>query len=65
MHFSYWTQRVSYRLRLSRQMSSGRRVLSRIWCDRLLGTAAGAAITLTSLWLLLVSAAAAAAIFRT
>jgi len=34
-------------------------VLSRIWRDRLLGAAAGAAFTLASLWLLLVSAAPA------
>ena len=40
-------------------------ILSRIWCDRLLGAAAGAAITITSLWLLLISTAAATVILRT
>ena len=36
----------------------------RIWRDRLLGAMADAAITLASLWLLLVSTAAAAVILR-
>ena len=39
-------------------------VLLWIWRDRLLGAVAGAAITLASLWFLLVSTAAAAVILR-
>ena len=39
-------------------------VLSRIWRDRLLGAVAGAAITLASLWLLLISTTAAVVILR-
>jgi len=38
--------------------------VSRTWCDRLLGAAAGAALTLATLWLILVSAAMAAVILR-
>ena len=34
-------------------------LLSRTWCDRLLGATAGAALTLTTLWLILVCAATA------
>jgi len=41
-----------------------RHLMSRIWRDRLLGAAAGAAITLASLWFLLISTAAAAVILR-
>jgi len=36
--------------------------VSRTWRDRLLGTAAGAALTLATLWLILVSAATATVI---
>jgi len=39
-------------------------VLSRTWRDRLLGTGAGATLTLVARWLVLVSAAAAAVILR-
>jgi len=39
-------------------------VLSQTWRDRLLGTGAGATLTLVSLWLVLVSAAVAAVILR-
>ena len=39
-------------------------VLSRTWRDRLLGASAGAVLTLVSLWVILVSAAAAAVILR-
>jgi len=39
-------------------------ILSRIWHDRLLGASAGATHTLVALWLVLVSAAAAAVILR-
>jgi hypothetical protein len=39
-------------------------VLSRTWHDRLLGAAAGAALTLATLWLILVSAATATVILR-
>ena len=38
--------------------------LSRTWCDWLLGTGAGATLTLVALWLVLVSAAVAAVILR-
>jgi len=38
--------------------------MSRTWRDRLLGAAAGAALTLTTLWLILVSAATATVILR-
>ena len=38
--------------------------LSRIWHDRLTGAAAGTAVTLATLWVVLVSAAAAAVILR-
>jgi len=37
-------------------------LLSRTWRDRLLGASAGATLTLVALWLVLVSAAAAAVI---
>ena len=40
-------------------------LLSRTWRDRLLGTAADAALTLATLWLILVSAATATVILRT
>ena len=40
-------------------------LLSRTWHDRLLGTAAGIALTLATLWLILVSAATATVILRT
>jgi len=39
-------------------------LLSRTWRDRLLGAAAGAALTLATLWLILVSAATATVILR-
>jgi len=39
--------------------------MSRTWRDRLLGAAAGAALTLATLWLILVSAATATVILRT
>ena len=39
-------------------------VLSRTWRDRLLGATAGAALTLATLWLILVSAATATVILR-
>ena len=38
--------------------------LSRTWRDRLLGAATGATLTLVTLWLVLVSAAAAAVILH-
>jgi len=40
-------------------------LLSRTWHDRLLGAAAGVALTLATLWLILVSAATATVILRT
>jgi len=39
-------------------------VLSRTWRDRLTGAAAGAAVTLATMWLILISAAAVAVILR-
>jgi len=39
-------------------------IQSQTWRDRLLGTGAGAALTLAALWLALVSVAAAAVILR-
>jgi len=39
-------------------------MLSRTWRDRLLGAYAGATLTLVTLWLVLVSAAAATVILR-
>jgi len=42
-----------------------RTLVSRIWHDRLLGAVAGAAITLASLWFLLITAATATVILRT
>ena len=38
--------------------------MSRTWRDRLLGAAAGAAFTIATLWLILVSAATATVILR-
>jgi len=38
--------------------------MSRTWCDRLSGAAAGAAVTLATMWLILLSAAAATIILR-
>jgi len=42
-----------------------RTLVSRIWHDRLLGAVAGAAITLASLWFLLITTATATVILRT
>jgi len=39
-------------------------LVSRTWRDRLLGASTGATLTLVALWLVLVSAAAAAVILR-
>ena len=43
---------------------AGKKGMSRTWRDRLLGAAAGVALTLATLWLILVSAATATVILR-